>query len=105
MLIAGQGIRTRALNHALGLLRAARIPQDGTAKYEDNLDRFRRLEVQFPQEAKVLNEISQMPVESGGTCAPRFRNHVGHTRRKTACLRRCASGKVRLGEVTLHKLI
>ena len=65
MLIAGQGIRTRALNHALGLLRAARIPQDGTAKYEDNLDRFRRLEVQFPQEAKVLNEISQMPVESG----------------------------------------
>ena len=65
LLIAGQGIRTRALNHALGLLRAARRPQDGTAKYEDNLDRFRRLEVQFPQEAKVLNEISQMPVESG----------------------------------------
>ena len=64
-LIAGQGIRTRALNHALGLLRAARQPQDGTANYEDNLDRFRRVEIQFPQEAKILNEISQLPVEAG----------------------------------------
>ncbi|MCX6430163.1 MAG: hypothetical protein NTX12_04200 [Actinobacteria bacterium] len=65
LLIAGQGIRTRALNHALGLLRAARVPQADTVHCEDNLDRFRRVEVQFPREAKILNEISEMPVEDG----------------------------------------
>ena len=65
MLIAGQGFRTRAVTHALGLLRVARKPQSGTANYEDNLDRFRRVEIQFPQEAKILNEISQLPVEAG----------------------------------------
>ena len=65
MLIAGQGIRTRAMNHALGLLRAAKMPQVNTEYYEDNLDRFRRIEIQYPREAKVLNDISEMPVEVG----------------------------------------
>jgi hypothetical protein len=65
LLIAGQGIRTRAMSHALGLLRAAKKPIAGTDHYEDNLDRFRRVEVQYPEEAKLLNSISEMPVEDG----------------------------------------
>ncbi len=65
LLIAGQGIRTRAMNGAIGMLRAAREPAADTARYEDNLDRFRRVEVQYPEEAKLLNEISEMPVEAG----------------------------------------
>ena len=65
LLIAGQGIRTRAMAHVLGLLRAAREPQVGTEEQEDNLDRYRRVEVQYPQEAMALNEISEMPVEAG----------------------------------------
>ena len=63
MLIAGQGVRMRALNHVLGFLRIAREPLVNTNQLEDNLDRFRRVEVQYPLEAKALNEIMQLPVE------------------------------------------
>jgi len=65
ILIAGQGIRTRAMSHALGLLRAAKKPMAGTDHFEDNLDRFRRVEMQYPEGAKLLNSISEMPVEDG----------------------------------------
>ena len=63
ILIAGQGIRTRAMNHALGFLRFARAPLVNTSKLEDNLDRFRRVEVQYPIESKILSDILQQPVE------------------------------------------
>jgi hypothetical protein len=72
LLIAGQGIRTRAMSHALGLLQVAREPQLATEDYEDNLDRFRRVEVQYPEEAKLLNEISEMPVEVGAKALLNF---------------------------------
>jgi hypothetical protein len=65
LLIAGQGIRTRALNYALGFLRVARLPLRDTDQLEDNLDRFRRVEVQYPEESKLLNEIMELPVELG----------------------------------------
>jgi hypothetical protein len=65
LLIAGQGIRTRALNYALGFLRVARPPLFDTNQLEDNLDRFRRVEVQYPEESKLLNEIMELPVELG----------------------------------------
>jgi hypothetical protein len=72
LLIAGQGIRTRAMNHVLGLLRVAREPATDTALYQDNLDRFRRVEVQYPEEAKLLNEISEIPVELGAQALIEF---------------------------------
>jgi len=72
LLIAGQGIRTRALNYALGLLRASKPPLDDTAALEDNLDRFRRVEVQYPEEAKILNNILEMPVEEGAKAILEF---------------------------------
>ncbi|MEI6220633.1 MAG: hypothetical protein WCP71_04930 [Actinomycetes bacterium] len=72
LLIAGQGIRTRALNYALGLLRASKPPLDDTAALEDNLDRFRRVEVQYPEEAKILNGISEMPVEESAKAILEF---------------------------------
>ncbi|MEI6295381.1 MAG: hypothetical protein WCO95_04925, partial [Actinomycetes bacterium] len=72
LLIAGQGIRTRALNYALGILRAAKPPIDDTAELEDNLDRFRRVEIQYPEEAKILNDISEMPVEEGAKAILEF---------------------------------
>ncbi len=65
LLIAGQGVRTRALNHVLGLMRLAHSPRNNTDSMEDNLDRFRRVEIQYPEEARILNEISEMPVEVG----------------------------------------
>ena len=63
LLIAGQGIRTRALTHALGFLRAVRTPVIDTDPLEDSLDRFRRVEFQYPQEAKVLSDILELPIE------------------------------------------
>jgi len=72
LLIAGQGIRTRAISHALGILRVAHKAQNGTSEYEDNLDRFRRVEAQYPNEAKILNEISEMPVEEGAQALIKF---------------------------------
>ena len=65
LLIAGQGVRTRALNHVLGLMRLADSPRNNTDYLEDNLDRFRRVEIQYPEQARILNEISEFPVEVG----------------------------------------
>ena len=77
LLIAGQGIRTRALNHALGLLRASKSPLDQTTELEDNLDRFRKVETQYPEEAKILNEISELPVEESARAILQFVINLG----------------------------
>jgi len=63
LLIANQGVGTRALNHALGFLRVSRTPLVNTSQLEDNLDRFRRVEAQYPIEAKILIDIIHLPVE------------------------------------------
>ena len=77
LLIAGQGIRTRAMHNALGLLRASKSPLDQTTELEDNLDRFRKVETQYPEEAKILNEISELPVEESARAILQFVINLG----------------------------
>jgi hypothetical protein len=63
VLIAGQAIRSYYLKHVLGFVRDRKNPVPGTEGLEDNLDRFRRFEKQFPTEAARIESILQMPVE------------------------------------------
>ena len=63
VLIAGQAIRSYYLKHVLGLVRDRRNPVAGTEGLEDNLDRFRRFEKQYPTEAARIESILQLPVE------------------------------------------
>ena len=63
VLIAGQAIRSYYLKHVLGFVRDRREPQPGTERLEDNLDRFRRFEKQYPVEAARIESILQLPVE------------------------------------------
>jgi len=64
VLIAGQQIRSYALNHVLGLLRHATPPASGTETAEDNLNRFRRFERQYPQLAVEIENALQSNVEA-----------------------------------------
>lgn len=63
ILIAGQGIRSYGLKHVLGFVRDRRKPVPGTEDLEDNLDRFRRFEKQYPAEAALIERTLQLPVE------------------------------------------
>ena len=63
VLIAGQAIRSYYLKHVLGFVRDRKLPVAGTESLEDNLDRFRRFEKQFPLEAARIESILQLPVE------------------------------------------
>lgn len=63
VLIAGQAIRSYYLKHVLGFVRSRRKPILGTEGLEDNLDRFRRFERQYPDEAVRIENILQLPVE------------------------------------------
>ena len=63
VLIAGQAIRSYYLKHVLGFVRDRRKPAAGTESLEDNLDRFRRFEKQYPTEAAQIESILQLPVE------------------------------------------
>ena len=63
VLIAGQAIRSYYLKHVLGFVRDRRQPIPGTEGLEDNLDRFRRFEKQYPVEAARIEKILQLSVE------------------------------------------
>jgi len=63
VLIAGQAIRSYYLKHVIGFVRDRRKPVPGTEGLEDNLDRFRRFEKQYPIEAARIESILQLPVE------------------------------------------
>jgi hypothetical protein len=63
VLIAGQAIRSYYLKHVLGFVRDRRQPVPGTEGLEDNLDRFRRFEKQYPVEAARIEEILELTVE------------------------------------------
>jgi hypothetical protein len=63
VLIAGQAIRSYMMRHTLGFLRDRLTPVAGTEGIEDNLDRFRRVERQYPAEGARLDHILQLPVE------------------------------------------
>jgi hypothetical protein len=66
LLIAGQFIRSYCLNRALGFMRAWVKPLAGTGPKEDNLDRFRRFEQQYPELGAEIESILQQPVEAAG---------------------------------------
>jgi hypothetical protein len=64
VLIAGQFVRSYCLNRALGFIRAWVAPAPGTEPKEDNLDRFRRFEQQYPELGMRVEAILQQPVEA-----------------------------------------
>ena len=63
LLSAGQFINSFAVNHALGLIRSWLVPVAGRESDEDDLNRFRRVEFQYPEISRALNIIQQMDVE------------------------------------------
>jgi len=66
ILIAGQQIRSYALNHVLGMVRFWQPPTVGTQDAQDSLNRYRRFEVQYPAIALQIEKLLQSDVE---TCA------------------------------------
>lgn len=72
ILIAGQAIRSYCFKHVVGFLRDRRVAVPGTEGLSDNLDRFRRLERQFPVEARELELMLQMPVEDSASAQLEF---------------------------------
>ena len=64
VLIAGQQIRSYALTHVLGLVRHLTPPASGTESAEDNLNRFRRFERQYPELAAEIESALQSNVEA-----------------------------------------
>jgi hypothetical protein len=65
-IIAGQFIRSYCLNRTLGFIRAWVKPLTGTESKQDNLDRFRRFEQQYPELGAEIETILQQPVEAAG---------------------------------------
>ena len=64
LLSAGQFISTFAMNHALGLIRSWIVPVTGKETDEDDLNRFRRFEFQYPEIGMTLTALQRMDVES-----------------------------------------
>lgn len=63
LLIASQFARSYCLNRVLGFIRHWVAPLPGTEPREDNLDRFRRFEQQYPELGSEIDAILQRPVE------------------------------------------
>ncbi len=63
LLIAGQHVRSWAINNLLGLIRHWQHPARGTENKLDNLNRFRRFELQYPVIAARIESALQKPVE------------------------------------------
>ena len=63
-LIAGQHIRSWAINNLLGLVRLHQAPAEGTAAKQDNLNRYRRFEVQYPALGNRIELAQQQPLEA-----------------------------------------
>lgn len=64
VLIAGQFIRSYVLNHLLGLIRSAHAPVPGTEGKQDNLNRFRRFEVQYPSLSRRIENAMQKDIDA-----------------------------------------
>ena len=78
-LIAGQFIRSYCLNRLLGFMRAWVKPLPGTEPKQDNLDRFRRFEQQYPELGAEIEGIIQQPVEAAGKHLIDLVVRVGHS--------------------------
>lgn len=63
-LIAGQFIRSYALRNLLGLIRDAHAPVPGTEAKQDNLDRFRRFEIQYPSLGRRIENALQKDLDA-----------------------------------------
>ena len=77
-LISGQFIRSYCLSRVLGFMRAWVKPLAGTEAKEDNLDRFRRFEQQYPELGAEIEGILQQPVEAAGKHLVDLVVRVGH---------------------------
>lgn len=66
VLIAGQHVRSWAINNLLGLIRHWQHPVRGTEAKTDNLNRFRRFELQYPTIAARVESAMQKPVDKAG---------------------------------------
>lgn len=64
VLVAGQFIRSYALRNLLGLIRSALAPVPGTESREDNLDRFRRFEIQYPSLGRRIEDALQKDLDA-----------------------------------------
>jgi hypothetical protein len=64
VLIAGQQMRSYALTNLLGLIRHWVKPKTGTQHLEDNLNRFRRFEKQYPALAGRIELLLEQDPES-----------------------------------------
>lgn len=64
LLSARQFINAFAMRHALGLIRAWIAPVTGKENEEDDLNRFRRFEFQYPGIGQTLAALQQMDVEA-----------------------------------------
>jgi hypothetical protein len=63
-LIAGQFIRSYALRNLLGLIRDAHAPVPGTEAKQDNLDRYRRFEIQYPSLGRRIENALQKDLDA-----------------------------------------
>ena len=63
VLIGGQHVRSWAINNLLGLVRHWQHPARGTEDKTDNLNRFRRFEIQYPSIAARVESALQKPVD------------------------------------------
>lgn len=62
-LIAGHFARTICLNAALGFVRALKAPVPGSEAKEDNLNRYRRFELQYPELGEELVGLQHLSAE------------------------------------------
>ena len=63
-LIAGQHIRSWAINNLLGLVRLTLPPVEGTEALADNFTRYRRFEKQYPALGAQIEAAQQLPLEA-----------------------------------------
>jgi len=63
-LIAAQHVRSWAINNLLGLVRLNLAPVAGSEPKQDNLNRYRRFEQQYPQLGERLELAQQKPIEA-----------------------------------------
>ena len=63
-LIAGQHLRSWAINNLLGLVRQNVLPIAGTETAQDNFSRYRRFEQQYPELGERIELAQQLPLEA-----------------------------------------
>lgn len=78
LLSARQFISSFAMNHALGLIRYWIAPAPGRETDEDDLNRSRRFEFQYPEIGSALTALQQLGVEASARELLRVVTTLGH---------------------------